>query len=560
LSAAIFGKPMRAGRLVRRLANGRVEAAVAKTPQGHLLEGTVAGRPGRLEVFRAPAPAAFLLNNWQSWGPMEPVTPATRFPELEAIVRDYSPYLFSPLPDVLLRGPVSDHFAAWDGGLAGFLTSRVGHPFFTVEGGDLVGWVDYFDTEFDGPVPLEPLAVLAGGPAEALLGVYGGFVKRGNRVRIKPWNPVGWCSWYHYFGKLGWPDVVENLEAAARDREAFPFDVFQIDDGYETDIGDWMSPKPGYPDLGGLARAITREGYRAGIWTAPFSAAGTSELFARHPDWMVAENGKPKPCYRGWGKAVYALDTTHPEAKRWLHETFAALRKAGFSYLKIDFLFAAAMPGERRKKVTPVQAYREGLAVIRRAAGTDFVLGCGAPLLPSAGLVDGMRIGEDTAPYWKTKPSGFQGPNAYFAIKNALMRQFMHRTFWTNDPDCLLLRGRETELGPNERELYALAAGALDNMVVDSDRLDLLGPEEKGLFRRALALRGGRARVAGLLGDLGEDVYVVEADGGPAGEIRIGVNLSDKEARIGGVSVAPRSASFLNAGDGKRKEGWRGGD
>jgi hypothetical protein len=59
---------------------------------------------------------------------------------------------------------------------------------------------------------------------------------------------------------------------------------------------------------------------------------------------------------------------------------------------------------------------------------------------------------------------------------------------------------------------------------------------------------------------LGEDVYVVEADGGPAGEIRIGVNLSDKEARIGGVSVAPRSASFLNAGDGKRKEGWRGGD
>jgi len=121
-----------------------------------------------------------------------------------------------------------------------------------------------------------------------------------------------------------------------------------------------MTAKTGYPDLPGLAEAIAGKGYRAGIWTAPFSAAETSELFARHPDWMVAEGGKPKPCYRGWGKTIYALDTTRPEVKAWLRETIAALRKAGFSYLKIDFLFAAAMPGVRHKRVTPIQAYREG--------------------------------------------------------------------------------------------------------------------------------------------------------------------------------------------------------
>ena len=429
MTAQFLGKPVRAGRLVRRLENARVEAAVEKTPRGYILKGTVNGRPGRLEIYRAPAPPAFLLNNWQSWGPMERVTPSTRFPELEAIVRDYSPYLFSPLPGVLLRGPVSDYFAAWEGTVAGFLTSRVGHPFFTVEGADLVGWVDYFDAEFDAPIALEPLAVLSGGPVEGLLDVYGALAKRANRVRINAWNPVGWCSWYHYFGKLAWGDVLENLNIAARDRKSFPFDVFQVDDGYETDIGDWMSPKPGYPDLAGLARAITRKGFKAGIWTAPFSAAATSELFARHPDWMVQEDGRPKLCYRGWGKQIYALDTTHPEVKTWLHDTFSKLRKAGFTYLKIDFLFAAAMPGTRRKRVTPVQAYREGLGVVRRAAGRDFVLACGAPLLPSAGLVDGMRVGEDTAPYWKTKPSGFQGSNAYFALKNALLRQFMHRKF-----------------------------------------------------------------------------------------------------------------------------------
>lgn len=539
----LFGRPARAGRVVRRLERGRLEAVVERTAGGYLVTGTVSGKPGRVEVFRAPAPAAFLLNNWQSWGPMERVAPSTRFPELEAIVRDYSPYLFSPLPEALLRGPVSDYFAAWDGGLAGFLASRAGHPFFTVEGGDLVGWIDWFDAELAAPVALEPLAVLADGAVEDLLDAYGRLAGRENRVRVGRWNPVGWCSWYHYFGKLGWPDVLENLDVAAADRASFPFDVFQVDDGYETDIGDWLSAKPGYPGLDGLARAIAGRGFRAGIWAAPFSAAETSELFARHPGWMVAEGGRPKPCYRGWGKAIYALDTTHPEVKEWLHATVTALRKAGFSYLKFDFLFAAAMPGERRGRATPVQAYREGMGVIRRAAGKDFVLGCGAPLLPSAGLVDGMRIGEDTAPHWKTRPSGFQGPNAYFALKNALMRQFMHRALWLNDPDCLLLRSVETDLGRSERELYALAAGALDNMAVVSDRLALLGPEEKALFRTALGMRGGRVRVEGLLGE--GDKFVIRSRGGPAGKTRFGVNLSDGEAVLGGVTLAPRSGALL---------------
>ena len=121
------------------------------------------GTPRTDRGLPGPAPRRVSSQQLAVLGPMEAVTPATRFPELEAIVRDYSPYLFSPLPDELLQGPVSDYFAAWDGGLAGFLASRTGHPFFTVEGGDLVGWIDYFDAVFDAPVPLEPLAVLRAG-------------------------------------------------------------------------------------------------------------------------------------------------------------------------------------------------------------------------------------------------------------------------------------------------------------------------------------------------------------------------------------------------------------
>jgi len=107
------------------------------------------------------------------------------------------------------------------------------------------------------------------------------------------------------------------------------------------------------------------------------------------------------------------------------------------------------------------------------------------------------------------------------------------------------LRDREIKLTRNERELYAICAGALDNLVIDSDKLALLGPEEKGLFRRALALRGGRARVEGLLGEFGPDAYLIDSQRGPGGRTPLAVNLSDREAVIGGMAVPPRTGAVL---------------
>ena len=541
----LFGKPIRPGRFVRRLGGARIDVLVEKTGRGLIVRGTVSGRPGRVEVLRLPVPPAFLMNNWQSWGPTQKAAPSDSFPELEPI-HATNPYGFSPFLGELLPRVWSDYFIAWDRAVLGFLTSRIAHPFFLVEGAELVGYAEYFDASFDVPVPLEPLAILRGASIEDLLDVYGSLVKKENRVRINPWNPIGWCSWYHYFGNLTWEDVVRNVEAARRLRAEFPFEVFQVDDGYERDIGDWMSAKPGYPALDGLARAITQNGFRAGIWTAPFSAAETSEVCAAHPGWMVSEGGRPKFCHRSWNRVIHALDLSNSEVLTHIHELFSALKAAGFDYFKIDFLFGSAMPGGRRKNMTPIQAYRQGLRAIRRAVGRSFILGCGAPLLPSAGLVDGMRIGEDTAPYWKTRPSAFQGPNAYYALKNALLRQFMHRKFWLNDPDCVLLRDREIELTRNERELYALACGALDNMIIDSDNLSLVGAEGKDLLRRALGLRGGTSRVLGLLGN---DAYTIRSTGGPAGEIGLAVNLGDETREIGGKMVPARSGAIMGAAE-----------
>ncbi len=124
------------------------------------------------------------------------------------------------------------------------------------------------------------------------------------------------------------------------------------------------------------------------------------------------------------------------------------------------------------------------------------------------------------------------------------MRQFMHKRLWLNDPDCLLLRPKEVELTEEERRLYALAAGALDNMLIDSDDLELVGRKEKELLAAAISLRGGEARVYGLLDD---DFYLIESRGGPSGDIILAANLSDGNKIYEGISTPARSAQLIRA-------------
>jgi alpha-galactosidase len=535
----IFGRKITPGQVTYDDGQVRVNAVVEKVRAGYKITGTIWGRAGTIEVFRGPAPRDFLMNNWQSWGPMQKMSAGQKLDGIAERMANYSRYVFTPVPDIFAEHLVSDYFLTWVGGLAGFLASRVAHPYFVIDSDSVVGFLEYFGTRIDEPVALEPLIILEGEPVELLLEEYAIRTAVENRVLLKTGNPVGWSSWYHYFTELRLVDVEKNLRIA---REKFPFEVFQVDDGFEADIGDWLETKPGFGSLSDLARLIRDYRYQAGIWTAPFSVSETSELFGRHPDWMVSDSAGAKFCYRNWRKRIYALDTTHTEAGNWLHETFSRLRKTGFDYFKIDFLFSAAMEGRRSRNMTPIQAYREGLQIIRDAVGDSFILGCGAPLLPSLGYVDGMRIGEDTAPFWNSEMTGIQGPNARIALKNAFLRSFMHKKWWLNDPDCLLLRKEDIALKAHERELYARSAGALDNMIIESDDLELGDDWGREVLAEALRLQGGKVRVHGLLSD---NLYTIDSRGGRSGMFRYVANLGDQAQMSEGQEVSPHSGIFI---------------
>jgi alpha-galactosidase len=355
-------------------------------------------------------------------------------------------------------------------------------------------------------------------PAQ-LLEAWAARVGKEENARVEaPFN-VGWCSWYQYFEHVTEGDVRSNLARAGD----YPFDIFQLDDGFQHEIGDWLATNEDFPaGVDGVAAAIRNAGYTPGIWIAPFLAAPASDLTRAHPEWLAGSrdgNGFAIGMYNEpWGGVMAMLDTTQPEVLEHLEETAAALVDAGYRYLKLDFTFAAAMPGKFADPTrTPAERVRAGFDAIRRGAGDEtFILGCGAPIGAVVGSVDAMRIGADVAPWWDPPAGqgeqlpGYEatGPSTHNAFVNTCTRSFMHRRLWLNDPDCVMLRTSDTALSRADAERWAHTVGASGGLVLVSDDLALLGAEQRQLLNEvidagrasdAAARAGHTARCEGLL-------------------------------------------------------------
>jgi alpha-galactosidase len=309
-----------------------------------------------------------------------------------------------------------------------------------------------------------------------------------------------WCSWYHYFTGVRAEDVRAN--AAALSQIEAPIEIVQIDDGYQAAVGDWLEWDQSFPEgIAPLAREIRASGFRAGLWLAPFIVSRASATFDKHPDWTLkSRGGRPRTAlvHGSWkGHTCYALDPTHPGVQDWLRGVAERMRGLGFDYLKLDFLYAGALGGLRHDpSQAGAAAYRSGVSALRSGAGADaFLLGCGAPLGPSVGLFEAMRIGPDVAPHWRATASDLlygirSSPSAENSVRNVLARAGLHQRLWLNDPDCVLLRDRDTRLTESEVRALAGAIAVSGGLPVISDDLSCLGPARLRLLRKLLPAHG----------------------------------------------------------------------
>jgi len=322
-------------------------------------------------------------------------------------------------------------------------------------------------------------------------------------ARVSAPFQVGWCSWYHYFENVTERDVLSNLALAG----SWPFDVFQLDDGFQPAIGDWLGTNEAFTSSHDeLAVRIAGHGLTPGLWIAPFLAAPKSDVARGHPSWF-ASHASSRPLVgmmnEHWGGPVHVLDTTQDEVLQHLEDVARSLVDAGYQYLKLDFTYAPGLAGSYADpSQTPAQRVRAGFDAVRRGAGDRvFILGCGAPVAACIGVVDGMRIGPDVAPWWSPpadswSPPGYgqTSPATVYALAATKARQFMHRRLWLNDPDCVMLRTQRTSLSSEDASRWATAVGESGGLVLVSDDLSLLGSDSRSLLDEVIAL--GRANDA----------------------------------------------------------------
>jgi alpha-galactosidase len=303
--------------------------------------------------------------------------------------------------------------------------------------------------------------------------------------------PAIWCSWYPYGPGVTGSDVRANVDAIVA-RE-LPVDVIQIDDGYQQELGDWLQCAHGFGSLAATVDSIRAAGFRAGIWLTPFLAGARSAVATAHPEWLLRDGGgRPVVGVENWGQEAWVLDPTDPGVGEWLRTVFAGFRALGIDFFKLDFLYAGALDGERHdRSLGSCAAYRHGLGVVREAAGADaYLLGCGAPILPSVGLLDAMRIGPDTGRAWEPGGGDMSLPGGRAAELTVRGRAYQHGRYWANDPDCLLLGPgveHRSERVALMRECAPGGLRAISDVVADLDGWALHAAAEVLAGTRAVA-------------------------------------------------------------------------
>ena len=285
---------------------------------------------------------------------------------------------------------------------------------------------------------------------------------------------TGYTSWYNYFQKIDENIILRDLKGLSRARESV--NIFQIDDGYEPFVGDWLDYNgKDFPNgMKTIADAVHREGYLAGIWLAPFNVQrGKSRILKEHPDWLIRNpDGKPQLGCVAWGGA-YTLDIYNPEVREHLKNVFdTVLDDWGYYMVKLDFLYSQCRTPRDNKTRGTIMC--EAMDFLRECVGDKLILGCGVPLGPAFGVVDACRISCDVdlsygGKFYNSMSINNELPSAQNAINNSMFRRHLNGRAFLNDPDVFFLRDRNLTFTWEQKLLLAKINNLFGRVLFVSD-------------------------------------------------------------------------------------------
>ena len=298
----------------------------------------------------------------------------------------------------------------------------------------------------------------------------------------------GYTSWYRHYEDISEEKLIHDLEAMLETK--MPADIFQIDDGYQTAVGDWLSVDgKKFPEgIRPVADRIHAEGLKAGLWLAPFVCERNSSLMELHPDWILKdEDGKPLAAGCNWSGS-YALDIYNSEVREYLREVFdTVLNEWGFDLVKLDFLYAACIRpygGRSRGKIMC-----EAMDFLRELCGDKLILGCGVPLGAAFGKVDYCRIGCDVGLSWNDNIIMRQTHRERVSTKNSMLNTIFRRQlngrFFGSDPDVYLLREDSNRLFPCQKQSLTVINHLFGSVLFTSDDVGTYSDRQERVLTQA---------------------------------------------------------------------------
>lgn len=298
---------------------------------------------------------------------------------------------------------------------------------------------------------------------------------------------TGYTTWYNYYGNITREIVNRDLNSIKQ--LGIPFDCFQIDDGYQNAIGDWLiTDAQKFPEgMKAVADDIHRSNMIAGLWMAPFAGVKKSKLFQEHSDWFIrGKDGKPYITGANWG-GFYSLDIYNPGVRDYLRHVFdVVLNDWGYDLVKLDFLYGAAVLPMYNK--TRGEIMCDAVDLLRECCGDKLILGCGVPLMPAFGKVDYCRIGADIDLKWADKKNTHrEDVSTPHAVCNTVFRRHLDGRAWKNDPDVFLLRDSNIHMDFPQRRLLSVINSVFGSLLFISDNVSEYSEEQKKALAQAFA-------------------------------------------------------------------------
>lgn len=154
----------------------------------------------------------------------------------------------------------------------------------------------------------------------------------------------------------------EKLKTIVDEAKNLGIEMFVLDDGWfghrdddNSSLGDWTIYKKKFPlGLGHFADYVHEQGLKFGLWFEPEMISYDSELYKKHPEYLMHVPGrKPSP-----SRNQYVLDLTREEVIDDLFEQISAILKEGsVDYVKWDMnrhlsdVYSTSLPKDRQGEV-----------------------------------------------------------------------------------------------------------------------------------------------------------------------------------------------------------------